>query len=73
MGSREACWQSSRTLSKALDAALQCLVSIAGGWSRRGLRRRPAYQSVKSVQLRGTLAELHCLEHLTACLPPAGP
>ena len=60
-------------LSAALHAALQRLVALAGGWSRRPATRRPAYDSVTVLHLRRVLALLYRLETLSRSPPPTGP
>ena len=53
------------TLSKALSAALQHLVSLAGGWASRPAVRRLAYDSAVVRRARRNLAALYHLERLS--------
>lgn len=56
---------SAAALSTAVMAALQHLVTLAGGWTTRQTERRKAYDSDEVRRLRRRLAELHHLEQLT--------
>ena len=52
------------SLSRALLAALQHLVDLAGGWQIRPPVRRPAYDSAETRRLRGQLTALRHLQAL---------
>ena len=50
--------ESAQDISTLLDAALQHLVDLCGGWVRRPAVRRPAYDSPMVCKLRATLQTL---------------
>jgi hypothetical protein len=53
------------TLSTALSAALQHLVTLAGGWATRSAGHRQAYDAEAVRRVRRQLAELQLLERCT--------
>ena len=68
---------SADTLSKAMQAALQCLITLAGGWQRRPPQRRLAFDSIAVRRLRHRLSLLQRLLSLitpaaTSPSPPVG-
>ena len=68
---------SADTLSQAMQAALQRLITLAGGWQRRPPQRRLAFDSIAVRRLRHRLSLLQRLLSLvnpaaTSTSPPVG-